>query len=160
MDLKLVKNSLEKQNEEDDKENGNQSTLESLPHRFFEPFIMQGIKLDILEPGRLICSITVPPRLVSKDENSMHYGAIATLVDLVGASVVYTMGASASGVSVEINVSYYDTAYVGEEIDIDAKALLVGKVIGIVNVELRKKKTGKLIARGRHTMYMAVPSKL
>ncbi|KAL3528182.1 hypothetical protein ACH5RR_012838 [Cinchona calisaya] len=47
-----------------------------------------------------------------------------------------------------------------EEIDIDATALLVGKVIGVVNVELRKKKTGKLIARGRQTMYMAVPSKL
>ena len=76
MDLKLVKNSLEKQNEEDDKENGNQSTLESLPHRFFEPFIMQGIKLDILEPGRLICSITVPPRLVVSIISSLENNLI------------------------------------------------------------------------------------
>lgn len=52
----------------------------------------------------------------NKDGNSMHYGAIATLVDWVGASVVYTKGASASGVSVEINVSYYDTASVGVRI--------------------------------------------
>ncbi|KAL3528183.1 hypothetical protein ACH5RR_012839 [Cinchona calisaya] len=159
MNLKSVKNALVKQEEADDDDN-DQSTINSLPHRFFEPFIMQGIKLDVLEPGRILCSLTVPPRLVSKAGNSMHYGAIATLVDWVGASVVYTMGASASGVSVEINISYYDTAYVGEEIDIDATALLVGKVVGVVNVELRKKKTDKLIARGRHTMYMAVPSKL
>lgn len=45
-----------------------------------------------------------------------------------------------------------------EEIEIDAKALLVGKVLGVVNVELRNKKTRKLIAQGRHTMYMAVPT--
>ncbi|CAI9108849.1 OLC1v1008548C1 [Oldenlandia corymbosa var. corymbosa] len=161
MNLNQVKDSLEKSEENDSVEGQQSNTINSLPHRFFEPFIMQGIKLDILEPGRILCSFTVPPRLVdSKAGNSMHHGAIATLVDWVGASVVYTVGASASGVSVEINTSFYDPTYLGEEIDIDATALLVGKVIGIVNVELRNKKTGKLIARGRHTMYMAVPSKL
>jgi hypothetical protein len=39
-------------------------------------------------------------------------GAMATLVDLVGSAVIFTVGASATGVSVEINVSYLDAAYV------------------------------------------------
>ena len=41
----------------------------------------------------------------------MHGGATATLVDLVGTAAMCTVGAPASGVSVEINVSYLDAAF-------------------------------------------------
>jgi hypothetical protein len=44
--------------------------------------------------------------------NFLHGGATATLVDLVGSAVIFTVGAPATGVSVEINVSYLDAAYV------------------------------------------------
>jgi len=47
-----------------------------------------------------------------------------------------------------------------EEIELEAKALRVGKSIAAVTVELRKKKTGKIVAQGRHTKYLAVNSKL
>lgn len=47
-----------------------------------------------------------------------------------------------------------------EEIEIEAKTLRVGKAVGVVSVELRKKKTGKIIAQGRHTKYLPVASKL
>ncbi|KAA8531262.1 hypothetical protein F0562_005979 [Nyssa sinensis] len=47
-----------------------------------------------------------------------------------------------------------------EEIEIEAKALRVGKAIAVISVELRKKKTGKIIAQGRHTKYLAVSSKM
>ena len=43
--------------------------------------------------------------------NSLHGGATATLVDLVGSAVMYTVGAPITGVSVEINISYLDAAY-------------------------------------------------
>lgn len=43
--------------------------------------------------------------------NSLHGGATATLVDLVGSAAIHTMGAPQVGVSVEINVSYLDAAY-------------------------------------------------
>lgn len=155
MDLERIKSSLDKPKNDDF-----EPTFLSLPHRFFEPFIMRGIKLQLLRPGRLICSLTVSPRLVNNDGNSLHGGAIATLVDWIGASVVYTVGIEKVAVSVEINVSYFDTASIGEEIEIEAKALQVGKVIAVVIVELRKRKTGKLIAHGRHTMYMAIAGKM
>lgn len=45
--------------------------------------------------------------------NSLHGGATATLVDVVGSAVIFTVGARNTGVSVEINVSYLDGAYVG-----------------------------------------------
>ncbi|MFS8007929.1 putative acyl-CoA hydrolase [Helianthus anomalus] len=47
-----------------------------------------------------------------------------------------------------------------DEIEIEAKVLRVGKVVGVATVEFRNKKTGKTIAQGRHTKYLAVSSKL
>lgn len=50
---------------------------------------------------------------------------------------------------------------VQEEIEIDARVLGIGETTGCVTVEVRKKATGKVIAHGRHTKYLAaVSSKL
>ncbi|GMN27038.1 hypothetical protein TIFTF001_001520 [Ficus carica] len=153
MELEAVKKLLEKGEE-------NAEAMEKLPPRFFERLVMKGLRVDLIQPGRLLCSFTVPSRLLNAG-NFLHGGATATMVDLVGSAVIYTLGArTTTGVSVEINVSYLDAAYAGEEIEVEAKALRVGKAIGVVSVELRKKKTGKIIAQGRHTKYLAVSSKL
>lgn len=153
MDIESVKKFLEK-------EGGNyESTVDSMPSRFLEAFVSYGIKVDLVEPGRILYSFQVPPRLVNAG-NFLHGGATATLVDILGSAVIHTVGAPFTGVSVEINVSYLDAAFVGEEIEVEAKVLRVGKTIGVVSVELRKKETGKIVARGRHTKYLAVNSKL
>ncbi|KAI3723494.1 hypothetical protein L2E82_35113 [Cichorium intybus] len=155
MNFDLVKSFLEKSTSgvpSDD--------IDSMPFRFFEPMIMSGLKIDLIEHGRVLCSMKVPPRLLNVG-NSLHGGATAALVDVVGSSVLMTIdGTTTTGVSVEINVSYLDAAYVGDEIEIEAKALRVGKAVAVVSVEFRKKKTGKIIAQGRHTKYLAVSSKL
>lgn len=47
-------------------------------------------------------------------DNSLHGGATAALVDVVGSSVILTYDrATTTGVSVEINVSYLNAAYLG-----------------------------------------------
>ncbi|PQQ04939.1 acyl-coenzyme A thioesterase 13 [Prunus yedoensis var. nudiflora] len=51
-------------------------------------------------------------------------------------------------------------AYPGEEVEIEAKALRVWKAVGVASVELRKKKTCKIIAQGRHTKYLALATKI
>lgn len=53
-----------------------------------------------------------------------------------------------------------DAAFVGEEVEIEAKLLNDSKTVGVAAVEIRKKATGKIIAQGRHTKYLAVSSKL
>ncbi|GAB2218513.1 hypothetical protein Droror1_Dr00001738 [Drosera rotundifolia] len=133
--------------------------IESLPERFFDPLIMQGVRPVLIEPGRVVCSFRVPPRLLNT-ANTLHGGAIASLVDLVGSAAIFTAGAPFTGVSVEISVSYLDGAGVDEEIEIEARNLRVGKAVAVVSVELRKKDTGKIIAQGRHTKYLALTSKL
>ncbi|MBA0652417.1 hypothetical protein Goklo_019680 [Gossypium klotzschianum] len=202
MDLETVKKYLEK-GDGADGDDKNASTINGMPSRFFENFIMQGLHVDQIEKGRVLCSMKVPP------------------------PVIYTYGATSSGVSVEISITYLDAAYVGlttiflsdrrllssgkdfgilkvsvlsllnientslsstccfripgsylqcliwnaekyqesealivEEIEIEAKALRVGKTVAVVTVEFRKKKTGKIIAQGRHTKYLTVQSKM
>ncbi|PQQ21753.1 acyl-coenzyme A thioesterase 13 isoform X1 [Prunus yedoensis var. nudiflora] len=97
-------------------------TMDGLPNKFFEPFIMKGIQVDLLEPCRIVCSFKVPPRLLNGG-NLMHGGATTTLVDLIRLAAILTVGTPSFGVSVEINVSYLDSAYPGEEVEVEAKAL-------------------------------------
>ncbi|GFQ02226.1 acyl-coenzyme a thioesterase 13 [Phtheirospermum japonicum] len=149
MDLEWVKSLVEKDGDE------YELTVDSMPAKFIEPIVMQGLKIDHIERGRIVCSFTVPPRLVN-NENSLHGGATAALVDIVGSAVIFTVGATFTGVSVEINVSYLGCAYVGEEIEIECKALRVGKALAVVSVDFTSKITGKLIAQGRHSKYLAV----
>lgn len=59
MNFDEVKKFLE---QEGNSKNG--SIVDSMPYKFFESFIVQGVKVDLVEPGRVICSMTVPPRLL------------------------------------------------------------------------------------------------
>nr|GEV85257.1 acyl-coenzyme A thioesterase 13 [Tanacetum cinerariifolium] len=150
MNLESAKNYLEKTSS-----GASANDIDSMPFKFFEPMIMSGLKVDLIERGRLLCSMIVPQRLLNV-ANSLHGGATAALVDVVGSAVIMTVDrATTTGVSVEINVSYLDAAFVGDEIEIEAKALRVGKAVAVVTVEFRNKKTGKIIAQGRHTKYLA-----
>ncbi|KAL9262850.1 Acyl-coenzyme A thioesterase 13-like protein [Drosera capensis] len=133
--------------------------IESLPEQFFDPLIMQGVRPVLIEPGRVVCSFRVPPRLLNT-ANTLHGAAIASLLALVGSSAIFTAGAPVTGASVEFSVSYLDGVGVDEEIEIEARNLRVEKAVAVVSVEMRKKDTGKLIAQGRHTKYLAVTSKL
>ncbi|PQM40460.1 acyl-coenzyme A thioesterase 13 isoform X1 [Prunus yedoensis var. nudiflora] len=97
-------------------------TMDGLPEKFFEPFIMKGIQVDLLEPGRIVCSFKVPPRLLNGG-NFMHGGATATLVNFIGSVAILIVRTPSFGVSMEINVSYLDSAYLGEEVEVEAKYL-------------------------------------
>ncbi|KAM0038005.1 putative acyl-CoA hydrolase [Helianthus debilis subsp. tardiflorus] len=57
-------------------------------------------------------------------------------------------------------MEYYICVLLKDEIEIETKALLVGKAVAVASVEFRNEKTGKVIAQGRHTKYFAVSSKL
>ncbi|XP_020679504.1 acyl-coenzyme A thioesterase 13-like [Dendrobium catenatum] len=105
MDLEAVKRSLELA--------GGGVTLlaAGLPERFFETFVLHGLSIDLIERGHVICSMTAPPRLLNS-RGLLHGGLMITLVDLVGSAVFYSAGLTTSGVSLEINISYVDVAYI------------------------------------------------
>ncbi|KAJ0702826.1 putative acyl-CoA hydrolase [Helianthus annuus] len=156
MDFEWVKNYLEKIRTS----SASSNDIDSTPSKLFEAIIMWGLKLDRIDHGRVICSMKLPPRLLNVD-SSLHGGAMAALVDVIGGVAIRTVtNTTTTGVSMEINVSYLDAAYVGDEIEIEANVLRVGKVVAVATVEFRNKKNGKTIAQGRHTKYLAVSSKL
>ncbi|AES72956.2 acyl-coenzyme A thioesterase-like protein [Medicago truncatula] len=138
---------------------------DELPQEFLEHLTLRGLRLDRIEPGRVVFSMNIPPRLLNSSKY-LHGGAITTLVrDGNG----YPMGAAAipaagfpwnSGVSIEINISCFDATYVNEEIEIDARVLRIGKAVAVVSVEFKKKKTGQVFAQGRHTKYIPFVSKM
>jgi len=109
---------------------------DEFPPKFLEPFILRGLRLDLIQPGRVVFSMNIPPRLLVRIlptlfplyivlfffllklinlQNSgkyLHVGAIVTLVDVVGAIAIPTAGFPLdTGVSLEINVSCLDAAY-------------------------------------------------
>jgi len=66
MDLESVRRYIEKGGHEDDKK---ASKIEEMPPRFFEKFVMEGLHIDLIEPGRVVCSMKVPPRLLVTTSN-------------------------------------------------------------------------------------------
>ncbi|KAJ3678770.1 hypothetical protein LUZ61_021311 [Rhynchospora tenuis] len=132
--------------------------LDAIPSKFYDAFVLRGLKVVVAEPRRLLCSLTVPPRLLNTGK-FMHGGATASLVDLVGSAVFYTAGVETRGAPLEMSIAYLDAAFADEEIDIEAKVLRTGKAVGVATVELRKK-NGKIIAHARYTKYLASLSKL
>lgn len=59
MDFELAKSFLENSSSGVSSED-----IDSMPFRFFEPMIMSGLKVDLIERGRVLCSMKVPPRLL------------------------------------------------------------------------------------------------
>ncbi|XP_072972290.1 uncharacterized protein [Typha angustifolia] len=133
-------------------------SLESIPSKFYDAFVLRGLRIDLVEPGRLLCSFVVPPRLLNTGK-FIHGGATASLIELVGSAAFYTAGARTRGLPLEMSISYLDAAFANEEIEIEAKVLRAGKAVGAATVELRKK-TGKIIAHARYTKYLAASSNL
>ncbi|RZS14441.1 hypothetical protein BHM03_00046129 [Ensete ventricosum] len=149
--------------------------------KFFDLVIVKGLRIDRIEPGRVLCSFQVPPRLTvswlsstplhhrgteewrtrwseQDDRNAMRHGAVVSLVDLVGSAVFYAAGAPSTGVSVEISVSAFRPAYV--HVILSVHFWPKSEFTYVAAVETRKRSTGTMIAWGRHTKYLAVSSKL
>ncbi|KAK1683268.1 hypothetical protein QYE76_044116 [Lolium multiflorum] len=120
----------------------------------YDSFVISGVRLDAADHGRVLCSFLVTPRHASP-QGYLLSGVTATLADQMGSAVIYSIGVGPSGVSLEISVSYLDTATVGEEIEVEGKLLRAGKSVCVISIDFRKKRTGKLIAQARHTKYLA-----
>ncbi|MCO5567600.1 hypothetical protein L7F22_021294 [Adiantum nelumboides] len=120
---------------------------------FYDSLITHAISVDRAEHGRIVCSMRVPPSLCNAGDR-LHGGAITSLVDIIGSAAIFSTGQTYSGVSVEINVTFMAAAPLGEEIEIESKALRVGKNLAFVAVDIRLKATGKLVAQGRHTKFL------
>ena len=88
----------------------------------------------------------------------IHGSVSATIVDWAGGLAIAAWDLRpATGVSVDINISYLSTARVGDEVEIEGKVERVGSNLAFTEVriwKITKGTRGALVASGRHTKFV------
>ncbi|XP_059645066.1 uncharacterized protein LOC132286715 isoform X3 [Cornus florida] len=111
---------------------------------------LEGIQIEHVEKGLIRCKFVVPKHLSDKDGN-WQVGAMATLIDVIGSAAIFTCTPHLKG-SVVIDISYFSTAKIQEEVEIEAKVVgQTGKILGVV-VVISKKGGGEMISLGKQWM--------
>jgi acyl-coenzyme A thioesterase 13 len=112
---------------------------------------VHGLEAVSVDGGRVVVRLVVTPELRNFGA-TLHGGAAATLVDVVGSlAIVSADRDNRSGVSTDLNVSWFAPAAVGESILIEATVLKTGRTLAFVAVELRRESDGLLLVQGRMT---------
>ncbi|KAK6264092.1 hypothetical protein QUC31_012218 [Theobroma cacao] len=111
---------------------------------------LDGLRITHAQKGFIRCNFVVSNRASGVDGN-WHVGAIATLMDVVGAVAVYSV-AHRVITSVDFSISYYSTAKIHEQVEVDAKVMANKGRLTQVMVEVRRKGNGELIASGKQWM--------
>ena len=113
-------------------------------------------KIDSIKPqGTVSCTLTDIPDRLANSYGTLHGGAIASLVDIVGTLALLSQDPLRGGVSVDLNVSYCAAAKVGQPLTITGRCLKLGGRLGFTEVEVRTQTEERtLIATGRHTKAM------
>lgn len=138
--------------------------LAVVPHRaghdasFYEGFSLRGIRVDRIQPGSLSCAFRVPSRLTDSSGN-LSPGAIANLVDEVGAAAIHADGHHPK-VSVDMSISYMSAAKLNDELEITSRVLGHKGGYSGTQVILRNKMTGEIVAEGRHSLFGNLMSKI
>ncbi|KAK6912048.1 Thioesterase domain [Dillenia turbinata] len=114
--------------------------------REFEAQSIRGLKILQAQSGFFRLGFVVHDDVLDENGN-WHPGAIATLIDDVGASVVFSLGPIKA--SVELGVSFISTAQINEEVEIEARVVGEKGKIASALVEIRRKATDELIALGK-----------
>jgi acyl-coenzyme A thioesterase 13 len=112
---------------------------------------VHGLEAVSADPGHIVLRLEVGPAMLNYNR-TLHGGAAATLIDVVGSIAIITADRHGrSGVSTDLNVSWIAPAPLGDIILIDATVLKVGRNLGFVAVDLRRESDGALLVQGRMT---------
>ncbi|XP_033737339.1 acyl-coenzyme A thioesterase 13-like [Pecten maximus] len=115
--------------------------------------ILDKVKVVSGGNGKMVCEMTVTEDHQNR-LGTLHGGMTAALVDAVSTWALLTTERQVAGVSVDMNISYMKAAKVGEDILIEANSVKVGKTLAFLNVDIRKKSDGALLAQGKHTKFV------
>ncbi|XP_050064023.1 acyl-coenzyme A thioesterase 13-like isoform X3 [Aphis gossypii] len=120
-------------------------------------------KVDLISAGngQLIAEMVVEKQHTNV-LGTLHGGFTATAVDVLSSMAVLTHprvvedidSAPNSGVSVDIHVSYLNSAKVGDRIVIDSETVKLGRNLAFLKVTLFRKDDNVILARGSHTKFV------
>ncbi|KAH7577485.1 hypothetical protein JRO89_XS01G0257400 [Xanthoceras sorbifolium] len=112
--------------------------------------------LQDLSEGAISHDLEVTPSKLVKatsadKDGNWQVGAMATLVDAVGAATVYSFAGRVKATA-DFNISFYSTAMIQEEVEIEAMVVGDRRKLTGVKVMVRRKDNGQLLARGKQWM--------
>jgi acyl-coenzyme A thioesterase 13 len=123
----------------------------------FDEAVMSGCELREVAHeahGRVVLAVPVTKQRCNR-YGTLHGGCIAALVDIVSTAALLAGSKSkASGVTLDLNVSYATAAKLHSVVLVEAETLKVGRSTALLSVTLRDEKTGALVATGRHTKFL------
>ena len=109
-----------------------------------------GMEVTAIGPEGVACSLVVS-RALTNNYSTLHGGAIATIVDVVGTLAILGRDPLRPGISVEMNQSFCSAAAEGDRLEIHGSVLRLGKTLAFTEVTIRTGAAAKLVATGRHT---------
>ena len=114
-----------------------------------------GLETTKIGPEGVECTLTVTPSLTN-NYGTLHGGATATLIDVVGTLALLGRDPTRPGVSVDMNQTFCAAAAEGDRLAISGVCLRYGRTLGFTEVKIHSLagedgKPGRLIATGRHT---------
>ncbi|KAK7294212.1 hypothetical protein RJT34_17099 [Clitoria ternatea] len=112
----------------------------------------RGIRVVKAHIGFILCHFIIHNDVLDENGN-WHVGAIATLVDIIASLASFSISPSFQ-VTLDFSISYYSTAKIQEEVEIEAKVVGKKDELTSVIVEVKKKENGELIALGKLWMAM------
>ncbi|KAK9102734.1 hypothetical protein Sjap_019988 [Stephania japonica] len=121
--------------------------------REFETTALQGLQVVRAQKGSMLCNFTVP-KAQSDEKGNWVAGAMAALIDDVGAAAIVSI-VDRLHVSVSFDISFFSTAKIQEELEIEAYTLGNNGKLCSVEVRITRKTDGKLIALGKQWMLSA-----
>ncbi|KAK2649172.1 hypothetical protein Ddye_016661 [Dipteronia dyeriana] len=117
-----------------------------------EALTFAGLQIVEARKGFLRCSLIVPNFVADKIGN-WQVGAMATLIDVLGGATICSLDDHIP-VTVDLSISFYSTAKIQEEVEIEAKVVGCRGELPFVEAGIRRKGNGDLITLGRQWMYL------
>ncbi|KDP37259.1 hypothetical protein JCGZ_06315 [Jatropha curcas] len=105
------------------------------------------LKVVQAQKGLIRCRLVVSERQADGDGN-WHVGAMATLVDNIAGATVHSFAGQIRP-TLNFNMSYYSSAKIHEEVEIEAKIVAEKGKLAAVMVEIKKTDNGDLIASAK-----------
>lgn len=119
-----------------------------------EGWRVPGLEAVRVQPGQVVVRVEVTENLLNFGK-TLHGGAAATLVDVVGSIAIITADRDGRfGVSTDLNVTWLAPAHLGEWIQVEACVLKSGRTMSYVAVEIRRESDDVLCVQGRMTKHL------
>ncbi|OJJ61026.1 hypothetical protein ASPSYDRAFT_42865 [Aspergillus sydowii CBS 593.65] len=118
--------------------------------------LLEKIDIYYAENGLVRARLPIQPLHVNS-KGTLHGTLSACLVDWAAGMAIASTGPSTTGVSTDLSVSYLSTAKAGDILEIEGRALKIGKTLAFTRVAVGKSVEGGKsipVVEGSHTKYV------